>query len=42
MMMTISTPPAELPITEAETWEDVFSGVGDGMAAWLQIMDIVE
>ena len=42
MMMTISAPPTELPITEAETWEDVLSGAGDGMAAWLHIMDIIE
>ena len=42
MMMTISAPPTELPITEAETWEDVLSGAGDGMAAWLHIMDIAE
>ena len=35
MMMTISAPPTNPPITEAETREDVASGVeGGGMAAW--------
>lgn len=38
MMMTISAPPTDPPITEAETWEDLALSVeGSGMGAWLHL-----
>ena len=40
MMMTISAPPTNPPITEVETREDVASGVeGGDMAACLNICE---